>query len=219
MIPIAKGPTPAILEQRGDEWTAELLAVIAANDDSKSKRKSRYNHPQVKAALIEETHGKCAYCESKVLHITYGDIEHIIPKSPHPEVTYVWANLTLACDKCNTNKGEVENLADPYSDPVDQFFHFAAHWMFHAPGNERAQFTLLTLQLNRPDLVERRKDEIDAIHRRVTEIQKTSTEELRRLLIQALLDDARNAKNEYAACATAFVEHLSAKGYLPVGIV
>ena len=36
---------------------------------------------QIKAALMKETHDKCAYCESKVGHNCPGDAEHKIPVS------------------------------------------------------------------------------------------------------------------------------------------
>jgi hypothetical protein len=39
-----------------------------------------YGHEQVKTALRDAQHGKCAFCESKVTHVAYGDVEHFRPK-------------------------------------------------------------------------------------------------------------------------------------------
>ena len=63
-------------------------------------KQNRYSRPEIKAELIAETKGKCAYCESKITHIYPGDIEHIIPKSIFPRLTFTWANLTLGCYWC-----------------------------------------------------------------------------------------------------------------------
>lgn len=82
MIKLQKGPEPNVLQADAERWTAELLA---AGDKAKAKN-SRYGHPDVKAALIAETNGKCAYCESKLLHIAYGDVEHIVA-SRYPGAT------------------------------------------------------------------------------------------------------------------------------------
>ncbi|MEQ1829786.1 MAG: HNH endonuclease, partial [Pirellula sp.] len=46
-----------------------------------------------------ETADKCAYCESKVTHVTFGDIEHIVPKSIGGKQT------TLTCGRCNNDQG------------------------------------------------------------------------------------------------------------------
>lgn len=40
-----------------------------------------YAHETVKQALLEAQHGKCAFCESKFAHISYGDVEHFRPKA------------------------------------------------------------------------------------------------------------------------------------------
>lgn len=73
-----------------------------------------YAHPAVKECLIAAQHGKCAFCEAKIGHISYGDIEHFRPKggvrqtSSSPLKTpgyywlaYEWTNLLLSCQLCN----------------------------------------------------------------------------------------------------------------------
>lgn len=73
---------------------------------------SAYREPDVKEALIELFKGKCAYCESKFLHVYSGDVEHFRPKGEITEATpnkipgYYWlaadwSNLLLSCRNCN----------------------------------------------------------------------------------------------------------------------
>ncbi|WNG52104.1 hypothetical protein F0U60_54365 [Archangium minus] len=73
-----------------------------------------YGHETVKRALREAQHGKCAFCESKFAHISYGDVEHFRPKAGWRQeegeplgrpgyywLAYEWANLFLSCTLCN----------------------------------------------------------------------------------------------------------------------
>ncbi len=73
-----------------------------------------YAHKTVKAALRKIQHDKCCFCESKVTHISYGDVEHFRPKAgvrQRPGVplerpgyywlAYEWSNLFFSCQLCN----------------------------------------------------------------------------------------------------------------------
>jgi uncharacterized protein (TIGR02646 family) len=73
-----------------------------------------YADETVKQALREAQHRKCAFCESKFAHITYGDVEHFRPKAGWRQeegepltrpgyywLAYEWANLFLSCTLCN----------------------------------------------------------------------------------------------------------------------
>lgn len=133
MIKITKGPVPAILARSEEAWTNTLLTKIRTGDAPTENELGKYKHPEIKAALVQETHGKCAYCESKFGHIAYGDVEHIVPKSRAPENRYSWTNLTIACDRCNTNKGDAEGFVDPNTDDPDEFFYYPRVCRFTAP--------------------------------------------------------------------------------------
>lgn len=105
MIRLAKGEEPQILRDNRENWTTELLAAVAADDKNEIKKKTkRYNHPDVKDALKRETSEKCAYCEAKITVVAHGDIEHVSPKSLDRTLTFVWENLTFACQICNQKK-------------------------------------------------------------------------------------------------------------------
>ena len=73
-----------------------------------------YGHKTVKQSLIKAQHGKCCFCESKITHISYGDVEHFRPKAgvkQRPGVpmekpgyywlAYKWSNLFFSCQICN----------------------------------------------------------------------------------------------------------------------
>src|SRR4051794_19317694 len=104
MIKLKKGKQPQVLADNAADWTKIVVDKLVAGVKPTKTEKGRYNHPEVKTALVAETQGKCAYCESKIRHVSYGDIEHVVPKSDDPNKWFDWLNLTLACDVCNTNK-------------------------------------------------------------------------------------------------------------------
>ena len=88
---------------------------------------SLYGHPTVKGTLISAQHDKCAFCEAKISHISFGDVEHFRPKAGYrqlPEeplgrpgyywLAYEWSNLYLACQLCNQRfKKNAFPLASP----------------------------------------------------------------------------------------------------------
>ncbi len=60
-----------------------------------------YKHKEVENRLQEIYHGKCAYCESKLMPGFSPVIEHIRPKSIYPWLVYEWSNLIPVCMECN----------------------------------------------------------------------------------------------------------------------
>lgn len=86
-----------------------------------------YGHTDVKQELIALQHGKCAYCEGKILAFSSGDTEHYRPKGYSKQgaetkpirpgyywLAFEWSNLHFACEKCNrAHKGNVFPLRDP----------------------------------------------------------------------------------------------------------
>jgi uncharacterized protein (TIGR02646 family) len=217
MIRIVKSSIPAVLKKHASAWTKELKKAISSGKSSVSVRRRRYNHPEIKRALIAETHGKCAYCESKLLHIAYGDIEHIIAKTNDPSQTYAWKNLTLACDVCNTSKGNTDGVIDPYAVDPEEHFQFLGPMITPKFGSEIAKLTLIILRLNRTPLLERRTEKIVQFVRSLEEILKTPDERVRRVLVRALTVDETAADKEFAACARSFVLNRQREGALPTG--
>lgn len=207
MIKLTKLNKPDVLVQNEAEWTSLLLKKIAAGEIPTTTEKSRYRHPQIKATLIQETFGKCAYCESKLEHITYGDIEHISPKSTELESIFQWENLTLACDVCNTNKGDKfpgkEGLVDPYDNDPGERFQIHGPIIYAVPGDNDARYTEVTLDLNRVPLLERRRDKMKYL-RDMVEAVAAASDRLRPTLIEALKLEAE-PDQEFSAIAKKYL--------------
>ena len=77
---------------------------------------------------------------------------------------FEWSNLTLACDICNTNKGthfgNHEDLVDPYAGEPSVHLIFLGAMVLAKPGSGPGLATESTLQLNRLELLERRRDRL-----------------------------------------------------------
>lgn len=75
---------------------------------------SLYGHDDIKTTLIESQFDKCCFCEAKVSHVAYGDVEHFRPKAAYRQekgdtlkrpgyfwLAYDWDNLLFSCQLCN----------------------------------------------------------------------------------------------------------------------
>ena len=68
---------------------------------------------RVRVHYRKQQNKKCAYCRMDVSTATsYFHIEHIVPKSLHPEWMYEPLNLCIACANCNSAKNNQEVLSD-----------------------------------------------------------------------------------------------------------
>lgn len=127
MIFIQRTAEPTVLQTQGK---AQQQLVCAAYDSGEREFKfdsSLYGHAQVKSALIAMQHEKCCFCESKITHISYGDVEHYRPKGGYQQsaqdplqnpgyywLAYDWENLLLSCTLCNQrHKKNLFPLVDP----------------------------------------------------------------------------------------------------------
>ena len=225
MIALNKLATPDVLAQNAAVWRAELLAVIASGEVPTQTQKGRYNHADVKTRLIEETRGKCAYCESKVRHVDDGDIEHIVPKSVHPELSFVWENLTLACTICNRKKGDHDAplgdplcLINPYQDDPRVHFLFHREILTPTPESIRGSNTENILDLNRSELRERRREKIEELHQYVTAYAQ-SEEDYKPLVARQIRRQCVGADKEYSAFLEQYISEMIVRGTLPENIL
>jgi hypothetical protein len=115
MIRIVKPKkAPTILLTKGRAKRDEHKAAHARGDRNFTFDAKIYNHKTVKQALIKAQHDKCFLCESKITHISHGDVEHFRPKAGYRQsageklqkpgyywLAYEWDNLFLACQICN----------------------------------------------------------------------------------------------------------------------
>jgi uncharacterized protein (TIGR02646 family) len=167
VIRLRKGPEPQVLVENAATWTAEYLRLQAREDGVPAAAAVRYRHPEVKAAVKRDAHGKCIYCESEPLHVTPGDVEHLLPKSRFPELVVAWDNLAFVCPDCNRAKGdfhdETQAVVNPFREDPGQFLHFAGPMVFERAGSTRGIVTVRKLELDRAELVERRADHLRKI--------------------------------------------------------
>lgn len=179
MIPIKRTPEPAILTKNKKQWTDDYLQAIIehnANNSPQTKKKiqkaqNRYHHQSIKKALEQMCFSKCAYCESHITHISYGHIDHFMPKSKFPKHCFDWENLFLGCAVCNGTqyKGDKFPAAEeggPFINPCLEKPEAFLDFQFDAQTgtanviakNTRGQTMVSKLGLNRPELVQHRSN-------------------------------------------------------------
>ena len=152
-------------------------------------------------------HSKCAYCESKITHVSFGHIEHYRPKECYPERTFLWRNLLLACERCNNNaKGthfpdatQGGPLINPVKDDPNQHFRFfydtIAKLATVIPTTTGGETTEQLLKLNRRDLRGHRSNMIKSLYALKIFAERGDPEAV------ALWQEAQSDSAEYAAFA------------------
>jgi uncharacterized protein (TIGR02646 family) len=81
--------------------------------DSSGKSISFGHYREARDPLIGRIGDYCSYCEV-CLHGSI-HVEHVRPKIPQPSLEREWTNFLLACDQCNSIKGDNDvNLGDYY---------------------------------------------------------------------------------------------------------
>ena len=167
-----------------------------------------YRHQDVKASIINETAGKCAYCESRITHVYWGEVEHIKPKNPFPESRLDYDNLTLACAICNNKKGDYYSeetpILHPYDDiPADHLVGLGA-LIWHRNASPRGQRTIVLLDLNRAALNERRFECIQRLSELADRYINEPDGRIKNALGAQIRDEVADAA-EYALVARSFL--------------
>ena len=168
-----------------------------------------YRYSQNKAALKKASHDKCMYCESKITHIDYGDVEHIKPKSTYPNSKLDWDNLGYACVKCNRDNkkssyDENTPIINPYEEDPSDFILFAGPMIFSKKGSERGKITILDAGLDRPELFEKRLEKINQIDKAIGQCNGLSNDRLKLDALEELKKEA-NEDKEYSLCVMYFL--------------
>ena len=171
-----------------------------------------YKAPINKQALVKAGSGKCMYCESLVTHVYFGDVEHIRPKDLFPGLKFEWANLGYVCAKCNNAKRnkwfEETPFVDPYSEDPGETIAAIGQWLFARPGADRGRVTIHEIQLNRPELLERRLEKLNRIQEILDLLAKAPNDAVRNALgsrIEVELGDGA----EYLLVGRAAYQHLA----------
>lgn len=219
MIRVTRTKEPNVLVSNAAHWLSELMAAMAEPAMTKyqlSKAANRYQHKQIKNALVTMFHGKCAYCESKITVVTYGSIEHFRPKSIYPELTFEWNNLLLSCDICNDighkgNRFPLDTngnplLLDPTDGVTDPTVHLEFSWdpvtkLASVYGrDERGKTVEEIFDLNgirgRKELIAHRSNYLEKLHVLLKLSKQTGNPEA-----ISLLKEACQVSAEYSAFA------------------
>jgi hypothetical protein len=77
--------------------------------------------------------------------------------------------------------------------------------IFHRTGHNTAELTRIELDLNRTDLLERRRDKIQALRDKFEKFELNPDPGAAQLLRQAALAHETNVEREFAACARAYL--------------
>lgn len=103
---------------------------------------------EAKPALVRESSGKCAYCESPTSTVAYGDVEHFRPKDTYWWLAYSFDNFTFSCQLCNQRfKGANFPIEGPTLEPPvelpeerpsDEVLQELASALFPDPADDHA---------------------------------------------------------------------------------
>ena len=206
MIRLTKQAKPMVLAANEEAWTTEYANYLS--EGRTPPEPARYRHPNIKQALQGETFDKCAYCESKVTHTYFGDVEHILPKSRAPELVVRWENLTFVCAQCNNKKRDyyapADPLIDPYIDDPEDHIRFYGPVCFEIPGDAKGRATVINLGLSRGSLVERRGDRLEKIQHMMRQWAALPAGQTREAWADQLREEASHSR-EYTAAVRTFL--------------
>ena len=205
MIRLFQGEPPRVLVKNYEEWTAEY---VHWRENRLGEEPRRYARSEIRSGLEAETGSKCAYCEGRISDVAYTHIEHKLPKSKHPQLVCAWENLTIACPRCNTNKGDYDEpecpLLDPYIDDVEDEVAFGGPLALPR-GGARARATITLLDLNRKDLLFARAEALNDLYRLVDLVERAAEEPWLLISLWLEIDVVTAAQGEYASACRQFL--------------
>ncbi len=171
MIRLQRLPQPDNFSQRAQDWERRFSAERARNPKltiSKFWAAVRQEIRPDAEILFRNFHGKCAFCESKMAHVSSPHIEHFWPKSKFPHKTFAWRNWLLSCGRCNEAKwshmpfcGPIPCLIHPIIEDPQKHIGFVGPIVVEK--TERGKQTIELVGLKRLDLEEERARWLDQI--------------------------------------------------------
>jgi len=163
----------------------------------------------VVSALVQETNGKCAYCEGVIADVAPPHVEHILPKARRPDLVVDWRNLTLACPVCNTNKLDYYSVAapllNPYRDDPETHLQFSGPLITGRPGDDLGGRTVARLKLARPALIIERSKRIQSLAVLIDRWFK-ATDPDEKLIYEESVNDELKDDAEYVGTLRAFAK-------------
>lgn len=114
------------------------LGILRYEDWDSREKINKEIKGNIKNQLLKFQNNKCVYCGLVLEETSRPEIEHIAPRTKHPNFAYTTTNLAMACQYCNSSskKGSKETISvkksfynqcefyivHPYYDDVDKFF-------------------------------------------------------------------------------------------------
>jgi len=142
MIKLERTFTPLCLSP---SEVIRLTGIFRANVDAV------WNIGALKAALLETSFNKCAYCECNLKQESkYMEVDHFRDKDRYPDDVVKWSNLIPSCKRCNGAKHSHDVVAEPIIDPyqIDPRDHIAFKLYRFRSKSLLGQVTLDVLDLN-----------------------------------------------------------------------
>ena len=162
MIRHNRGDPPANFGQRADKLRDKFKALRTKHPEIKASEFWKSVRRELKkdaSELATRFHFKCAYCESRMRHVSHPHIEHYRPKGQKrfEHLMFDWTNWLLSCGICNDEKwtefperNGKPLLLDPCADkPCD---HIGFRRSMILPLSDRGDVTIRLIGLGRRDL-------------------------------------------------------------------
>lgn len=147
MIQLTLPPEPPELTANRQRLTAAYAESCRAG-----KPKAVWNTAYIRDALLEMTHGKCAYSEVRLQgRGAYWDVEHFKCKDLYPDSVVEWGNLLPACEFCNRSaKRDHDVVAVPIVNPIKDRpgEHLYVRRGRFFPKDDKGEKTIEVLNLN-----------------------------------------------------------------------
>ena len=206
MIKLNKSDKPQILVQNEIQWNQDYVAYVNGQI-SDVQAGNRHRHSQIREAVNSEAHGKCIYCEEKILSSQFGDVDHICPKSIYPQFYATWTNLGLSCSKCNNAKRDKDGFIDPFSEDPSIHLYFLGPMVNYYHGSIKGSLTVRGIKLNRGALLEKRTKALEALIDKI-ELMQASPEPLRAVIHEEILVDVSD-EAEFAGTLRAYYTNVA----------
>lgn len=143
MIKIDRLPAP-------EELTPEVIAAKTAKFKA-DPTKLVWKEPYIESRLMEMSHNKCCYCESRLGEESrYMEVEHFHDKGKYKDEVVIWNNLLPSCRSCNGSKHTHDTIANPIVNPTTDTpsTHLAFKDFRYKAKDQIGQETINTLNLN-----------------------------------------------------------------------
>jgi uncharacterized protein (TIGR02646 family) len=179
-----QAPPPVLVK-----FASKHMIKMLAGDDNPIKNCKRKVVKHLETLYLK----KCAYCESTIGTTGFSRVDHFRPIAKYRWLALEWSNLLLSCEKCNGHKAdsfplrdekkritkpgkrshltdsphmlkEEPLLLDPELDNPSEHLTFSPEGSIKEKnGSEKGRKTIDICRLDRDDLTERYKKQVDEI--------------------------------------------------------